>query len=288
MNSIHSEQATSHIPIRGRNRDVHIVGGTTQAISPSELWSYRELLYFFVWRDLLVRYKQAVLGVAWVALRPLLTMAAFTLIFGRLAGFSSGSVPYPIMVFAALLPWQFFADSALFGSASLLANKETITKVYFPRILIPSSAVICCFFDFMVAYGFLNILMLYYRFFLWERLIFLPFFLMWCFIFSWAVAIFIAALCVRYRDFKYVITFLVQFGLYLSPVGFSVSVIPEKWRFLYSFNPMVGIISGFRWALLGEPLRLSDVTVSMAITLVFVLCGLWYFRKAESSFADVI
>jgi len=255
-----------------------------------ELWAYRELFYFLAWRDILVRYKQTIIGIAWALIRPLLTMIVFTIVFGKIAKLPSGGAPYPIMVFAAMLPWQFFATSFAEAGNSLIANANMISKVYFPRLVMPVSAVIVSFVDFLISFVILLILMLWYGFVPELRIVMLPLFVLIAFAASMAGGLWIAALNVRYRDFRYIIPFIVQFGLYISPVGFTNSIVPEKWRLLYSLNPMVGVIDGFRWAILGGDYQLYWPGFLLSLTLVGIILatGIVYFRKTEKTFADVI
>jgi lipopolysaccharide transport system permease protein len=256
----------------------------------ADLWRYRELFYFLAWRDILVRYKQTVIGVAWSVIRPLLTMAVFSVIFGRLAKFPSEGVPYPVLVFAAMLPWQLFSNSLSESSNSLIASRNMITKIYFPRLIVPSSSVIVCLVDFLISLAILGVLMIWYHFVPGWRILLLPFFLFLALTTAMGVGFWISALNVKYRDFRYIIPFVVQFGLYISPVGFSSSVVPEKWRLLYSINPMVGVIDGFRWSIIGgnSQIYLPGFFLSVGLTLVIFLLGLSYFRKTERTFADVI
>lgn len=255
-----------------------------------DLWRYRELFWFLSWRDILVRYKQTAIGVAWSVLRPLLTMIVFTIIFGKLAKFPSEGVPYPIMVFAAMLPWQFFSNSLSECSNSLIANANMLTKVYFPRLVVPASAVIVGLVDFFISMVIMAALMAWYGFAPDWRIVTLPLFLALAFIASFGFGLWFAALNVKYRDFRYVVPFVVQFGLYVSPVGFASSVVPEKWRLLYSLNPMVGVIDGFRWALLGGKAELywPGFWLSTALTVLVFLLAVKYFRSTEKAFADVI
>ncbi|AFY40826.1 ABC transporter permease [Nostoc sp. PCC 7107] len=254
-----------------------------------DLWRYRELLYFLAWRDILVRYKQTVVGLAWALIRPFLTMVVFTVVFGNLAKLPS-SVPYPILVFAAMLPWQFFANSLSDCSNSLIGNANLISKVYFPRLIVPLSSVIVSFVDFMISGIILLALMAWYNFVPDWRILTLPLFIAIAFAASSGVGLWFAALNVEYRDFRYIVPFIVQFGLYVSPVGFSSNLVPEKWRLLYSLNPMVGVIDGFRWAILGGDAKIywPGFTLSLALVLLLLLSGIWYFRKVERTFADVI
>jgi lipopolysaccharide transport system permease protein len=255
-----------------------------------DLWAYRELFYFLAWRDVLVRYKQTVIGVAWSVLRPFLTMVVFTLVFGKLARLPSDGVPYALLVFSAMLPWQFFANSLSESSMSLVGNANLISKVYFPRLIIPAGSVIVSFVDFLISFGILVVLMFWYRFVPGWQIVALPLFVVMAFAASFGFGLWITSLNVKYRDFRYVIPFIVQFGLYISPVGFSSSVIPEKWRLLYSVNPMVGVIEGFRWAILkGEAhVYWPGFLLSIALVVIVLVSGMTYFRKVEKTFADVI
>lgn len=255
-----------------------------------DLWRYRELFYFLAWRDILVRYKQTTIGIAWSVLRPFLTMIAFTLVFSKLAKLPSDGVPYPILVFAALLPWQFFANSLSEASNSLIDNSNLLTKVYFPRLIVPTSSVIVSMVDFSIALGILALLMLWYGFVPDWRILVLPLFFLLAFLSSFGCSLWLSALNVKYRDFRYVVPFIVQFGLYISPVGFSSAIVPEKWRLLYSLNPMVGVIDGFRWGLLGGKAQIhwNGMLISSFVALVIFFFGLRYFRNMERNFADVI
>lgn len=255
-----------------------------------DLWQYRELFYFLAWRDIAVRYKQTVIGIAWSVIRPVLTMIVFTFVFGQLAGLPSGDAPYPIMVYAALLPWQLFANSLTESSSSLVNNAAMISKVYFPRLAIPTSAVAVAFVDFLISFVVLLVLMLGYQFWPTWRMLTLPLFTLLALVLALGGGLWMAALNVKYRDFRYIVPFLVQFGMYLSPVGFSSEIVPDNLRFLYSLNPMVGVIDGFRWAILGGDLTLlwSGFLISVAMTFVLFISGLRYFRRTERTFADVI
>jgi lipopolysaccharide transport system permease protein len=256
-----------------------------------DLWKYRELFYFLAWRDILVRYKQTVIGMAWALLRPFLTMVVFTFVFSSLAKLpTEGDTPYPILVYAAMLPWQFFSGSLSECSNSLINNANLLSKVYFPRLIVPTSAVIVSFVDFMIAGIILLALMAWYNFVPDWRILTLPLFIFIAFAASMGVGLWLAALNVEYRDFRYVVPFLVQFGLYISPVGFSSTVVPQQWRLLYSLNPMVGVIDGFRWAILGgeSQIYLPGFAVSVGLVVLLLVSGIWYFRKMERTFADVI
>ncbi|MBN1971010.1 MAG: ABC transporter permease [Candidatus Delongbacteria bacterium] len=255
-----------------------------------ELWLYRELFFFFAWRDIKVQYKQTIIGVLWAVLRPFLTMVVFTVIFGKIAKLPSSGIPYPIMVFSAMLPWQLFASSLSQSSNSIINNSNMITKIYFPRIIIPSSAVIVSFVDFAISSVILVLMMFYYGFIPDFKLLTLPLFLIVALSSSFGIGLWFSALNVKYRDIRYVVPFLVQFGMYVSPVGFSSDIIPEKWRLLYSMNPMVGVIDGFRWALSGGKSDIFDTGfyISIGISFIILISGFLYFRKAERGFADEI
>ncbi|MFB2877845.1 ABC transporter permease [Floridanema aerugineum] len=267
-----------------------IEAGRTEKQYWKDLWSYRELFYFLAWRDILVRYKQTAIGVAWALIQPFLTMVVFTVVFGQLAKLPSQGVPYPILVFAAMLPWQFFANSLSGCSNSLISNANLISKVYFPRLIIPASAVIVSFVDFMISGMILLALMIWYNFVPSWRIITLPMFMAIAFAAAMGGGLWLAALNVKYRDFRYVVPFIVQFGLYISPVGFSSSIVPKEWRLLYSLNPMVGVIDGFRWAILKGNVQIywPGFILSLGLVILLFASGIWYFRKTERTFADVI
>lgn len=274
-----------------RTEELIIEAGKGERHYWRDLWRYRELFLFLAWRDILVRYKQTLIGIAWAVLRPLLTMIVFTVIFGRLAKLpSEGNSPYAIMVFAAMLPWQFFANAFSEAGSSLISNASMISKVYFPRLIVPTSTVIVSLVDLFISGVILAALMVWYGYSPSMRILALPLFILVAFAAAWGAGLWIAALNVKYRDFRYIIPFIVQFGLYVSPVGFSSSVVPEKWRILYSMNPMVGVIDGFRWAILGKQATLYWPSLSLSIGMVTVLLitGVVYFRRTEKTFADVI
>ncbi|MDH5525494.1 MAG: ABC transporter permease [Desulfobulbaceae bacterium] len=256
-----------------------------------DIWRYRELFYVLSWRDISVRYKQTVIGIVWAVLRPLLTMVVFTVIFGKLAKLpAEGGAPYSIMVYAAMLPWQFFASSLTGSSNSLIGNTNLITKVYFPRLIIPASTIISNLVDFVISFVILVILLFYYRFSPSWQIMWVPVFLFVAFLASFGLGLLLTALNVKYRDFRIIVPFIVQFGLYISPVGFSSNVIPDHYRLLYSLNPMVGVIDGFRWAILGGEAKIYwlGFFVSLLITLCLLAIGIRYFRRVERSFADII
>ena len=256
-----------------------------------DLWDYRELFLVLAWRDIAVRYKQTVIGLAWALIQPALTLLVFTIVFGKLAKLpADGEAPYALMVLAGLLPWQMFATSLTGASGSLIGNANLISKVYFPRLIVPASAVVVAFVDFLISLLILASLMAWFQFFPNWRIFTLPFFVMMAFFASFGLGLWITALNVKYRDFRYVIPFLVQFGLFVSPVGFSISVIPEQWRLLYSLNPMVGVIDGFRWSILGghTSLYLPGLILGWAVILVLLWVGVRQFRRMEKHFADFI
>ena len=237
-----------------------------------DLWRYRELFYFLSWRDILVRYKQTVIGVAWSIIRPVLTMIVFTIVFGRLAKLPSTDAPYPILVFTALLPWQFFSNALADSSNSLIANANMVSKIYFPRIIMPASSIIVALVDFIISFLLLGIVMAWYRYVPSWKIIFMPLFLLLALILSLGVGFLLSALNVKYRDFRYIVPFIIQFGLYVSPVGFSSGIVPDKWRLLYSINPMVGVIDGFRWSIIGKGVSfyMPGFLLSIALTIITV------------------
>jgi lipopolysaccharide transport system permease protein len=268
-----------------------IEANRTEQMYWQDIWKYRELFYFLAWRDILVRYKQTAIGVAWALIRPFLTMVVFTVVFGKLARLpSEGNAPYPIMVFAAMLPWQFFANSLAESSNSLIGNANLISKVYFPRLVVPTSAVVVSFVDFLISGIVLLALMAWYDFIPSWRIVLLPVFVAISFATSLGAGLWFASLNVKYRDFRYIVPFIVQFGLYISPVGFSSQVVPESWRLIYSLNPMVGVIDGFRWAILANEsyLYMPGFSISLALVVILFVSGIWFFRKTERTFADVI
>lgn len=256
-----------------------------------DLWRYRELFRVLAWRDLAVRYKQTAIGTIWAVIRPLLTMLVFTIVFGRIAKLpSDGSAPYPLLVLAGMLPWTFFSTSLADASNSLITNSNLISKVYFPRMIIPTAMVVVAVVDFLVSLSIMALLMVWYQFLPSWQILFLPAFVLLAFVASVGPALWIAALNVKYRDFRYIVPFIVQFGVYVSPVGYSTSLIPEHWRLAYAINPMVGVIDGFRWCLLGgqSPLNLPSLAISVAVAAGFLWFGIHQFRKFEKSFADLI
>jgi lipopolysaccharide transport system permease protein len=257
----------------------------------NDLWRFRELFIFLAWRDILVRYKQTVIGLSWSLIRPFLTMVVMTIVFGKLAKMpTDGNVPYPILVYAAMLPWQFFSTSFSEASNSLVASSNLLTKIYFPRLIIPASTVIVNFVDFLISFIILIGLMIWYHFVPSLTILCLPLFLGLAFLSSMGAGLYVAALNVKYRDFRYIVPFIVQFGMYISPVGFSSNNIPEKWRLLYSVNPMVGVIDGFRWSISGGQSRiyLPGMLLSIGLVILLLIFSVWYFRKMEKTFADIV
>jgi lipopolysaccharide transport system permease protein len=256
-----------------------------------DLWTYRELFAILAWRDLAVRYKQTAVGVAWAVIRPLLTMLIFTVVFGRIARMpSEGATPYPVLVFAGMLPWFLFSTILNDASVSLVTNANLIGKVYFPRLIVPAATIAVALVDFAVTFVLLIAMMLWFHVLPDGRLVFLPAFVLLAILASLGPALWMTAMNVEYRDFRYIIPFVLQFGLYVSPVGFSSTVVPAQWRLLYSLNPAVGVIDGFRWCLLGgrTHLYLPGFAASLLVVAAFLWLGVAYFRKTERTFADLL
>jgi lipopolysaccharide transport system permease protein len=254
-----------------------------------ELWDYRELLYFFIWREIKVRYKQTVLGASWALLQPILTMVIFSVIFGRLANLDSEGIPYPVFTYAALLPWQLFSRALGDASGSLVGAQSMITKVYFPRLFLPMAAVLSGLVDFAIAFVVMLGLMLFYGITPTLAILTLPFFLLLAVITAMAVGMWLSALNVKYRDVKYVTPFLIQLWLYGTPIAYSAQLIPEQFRTIYGLNPMAGVVNGFRWALLGQEASLDPLLLpSIIMVLVLFISGLIYFQRTEQTFADVV
>jgi lipopolysaccharide transport system permease protein len=258
------------------------------AVDFAELWRYRELLIFQAVRDIKVRYKQTALGAAWAILQPVLTMVVFSIFFGSLAGVPSDGAPYPIFAFAALLPWQLFAYALMQSSNSLVDNANVLTKVYFPRLLLPLASVIAGLVDFAIACIVLIGMLLYYKIVPGWEILTLPLFTLLAIAAALAVGLWLSVLNVKYRDVRYTIPFLTQFWLFVTPVAYSSALVPEKWQAIYGINPMVGVVDGFRWALLGQAPPGPILLVSIIATLVLLVGGLFYFRRTETTFADVI
>lgn len=253
-----------------------------------ELWDYRELLYFLTWRDVKVRYKQTALGAAWAIIQPLFMMLVFSLFFGRLAKMPSDGIPYPIFTFCALLPWQLFAHALTESSNSLVANERLITKVYFPRLVVPIAAVLGGLVDFAVAFIILLAMMLYYGIVPTAAVVALPGFVVLAVLTALAVGLWLSALNVKYRDVRYTINFVIQFWLFATPIAYPSSLVPERWRALYGLNPMAGVVEGFRWALLGTKPPGAMLAVSIGVVALLLVGGLYYFRRMEQQFADVV
>jgi lipopolysaccharide transport system permease protein len=272
-------------------QEIVIEAGRTERHYWHDLWRYRELFGVLAWRDVAVRYKQTVIGVAWALIRPFLTMVVFTVIFGKLARLpSDGAAPYALMVFGGMLPWTFFSSALSDASNSLIGNANLISKVYFPRLIVPIASVVVAFVDFVIGFVILVALMVWYGFMPSWQIFLLPGFVAMVFLTSLGPSLWITALNVKYRDFRYIIPFIVQFGLYVAPVGFSSNIVPQEWRLLYSSNPMVGVIDGFRWCILGgqSQLYLPGFALSICVTIFFLWLGIRRFRKMEKSFADLI
>ena len=254
-----------------------------------DLWRYRELLYFLTWRDIKVRYKQTALGVAWALLQPLLATVLFTLIFGYFLELPSGGVPYPVFTLTALLPWQLFAYALNHSSQSLVEDRNLITKIYFPRLIIPFSSVSAGLLDFAIGLIFLLVMMLVYRVPLTWQVLALPGLVAYAVLAALSVGLWLSALNVQYRDVRYTLPFLTQFWMYATPIAYSAAIIPEGWRWLACLNPMTGVVEGFRWALLGIPSPLGGLLwISVVVVLVLLVSGLYYFKRMEERFADVI
>lgn len=254
-----------------------------------ELWEYRELLYFLAWRDIRVRYKQTTLGITWALIQPLFTMVVFTVVFNRFGHMSSDGYPYPVFTFAALLPWQLFAFALGESSSSVVANQRLITKVFFPRLILPLAGICVGVADFLIALGLLGAMMIYYGIVPTVALLTLPIWVVLAVTTALAVGLWLAALNVRYRDIRYTVPFLTQLWLFATPVAYSSSVVPEKWRLLYSMNPMLAVVEGFRWALLGKTNSPNGmVFVSAAVVVLLLVGGLFFFRRTERTFADIV
>jgi lipopolysaccharide transport system permease protein len=272
------------------NFDLIISPGRVQREYWKDLWRYRELFYFLAWRDVLVRYKQAVFGVAWALVRPLITMILFTFVFGKVAKLPSGGVPYSLFVLSGMLPWQLFSSSLGEASNSVVSNANLVSKVYFPRMIIPAATIIVNLLDFLISFAIMLAYMVFMRIAPCSKLLILPFFILDAAVLSMSFGLCLAALNVRYRDFRYVIPFIIQFGLYASPVGYTSAIVPLKYRLIYILNPMVGIIDGFRWSIFGSttPYLRWSIFSSVVTTAVSLWFGIYYFRKTERNFADVI
>jgi lipopolysaccharide transport system permease protein len=272
-------------------QEIVIEAGRSERHYWRDLWQYRELFRVLAWRDVAVRYKQTVIGAAWAIIRPFLTMVVFTVIFGKLANLpSAGTAPYAIMVFAGMLPWTFFSGALVDTSSSVVGSANLITKVYFPRLIVPMAAIGVAFVDFAINFTMLLALMIWYQFRPSWQIVLLPAFIALALLASMGPGLLLTALNVKYRDVRYIIPFLVQLGVYASPVGYSSSIVPEQWRLLYSLNPVVGVIDGFRWCILGgqSQLYLPGFLLSIGVTTVFLWLGIRQFRKMEKGFADLM
>jgi lipopolysaccharide transport system permease protein len=256
-----------------------------------ELWDYRDLFYFLAWRDFKVRYKQTMLGVVWAVIRPLITMLIFSILFGRIAKLpSEGGAPYQVMVFSAMLPWYFFSSTMQDSSQSLVMNANMITKIYFPRLIIPISTLFVTTVDFLISLVIFFLMMVWLQFLPTIKVVWLPLFFLQAAVTSVGMGLWLSALCVSYRDFRHIVPFMLQIGLYVSPVAFSSSLIPTQWQPLYALNPMVGVIDGFRWCFLNDTVTLEwhNFGISLASGLLLFISGLWFFQRVERNFADVI
>lgn len=266
--------------------------GKTEKNYWKDIWRYRELFYILSWRDIKVRYKQTTIGVLWAIIRPLLTMIVFTFVFGKVAKMDVHSiVPYSLIVFAGLLPWQFFSNALTESSNSLIGNERLITKVYFPRMIIPASSVITSFIDFLISFVILLVMFVVYLYMPPGRIFLMPLFWIMAFLASFGPGLYLTALNVKYRDFRYIIPFIVQFGLFISPVGYTSAQIPEKYQGWYALNPMAGVIDGFRWCIVKDapnPLLHYPFYISLGVTFFFVFLSIYQFRKMEKNFADLI
>ena len=279
---MHDQSTDEVLLITGQSRDSDYLW---------EIWKYRELLFFLIWRDILVRYKQTVIGILWALLRPLITIIIFTIVFSKVARLPSvQNVPYPLMVCVAMLPWQFFSNAVIESGNSLIGNANLISKVYFPRLLIPLSMLGVCLVDWMISCLILLGLMIFYGYLPDAKVIFVPLLALAMVLLAAGVGFWVSALSVEYRDFRFIVPFMIQLGLYISPIGFSSHVVPDQWRWIYSINPMVGLIDGFRWAILGghELLNWQSMFVSFFIITSVFVTGVLFFRASEKKFADVI
>ncbi|RYD21175.1 MAG: ABC transporter permease [Verrucomicrobiaceae bacterium] len=269
--------------------EITIEAGRAERQYWRDLWRYRELFYFLAWRDILVRYKQTVIGIAWALVRPILTVTVLTFVFGKMGKMVPPEYPTPIFIFCGMLPWMFFATAFAESGNSLVANAGMISKVYFPRLVVPVSSVITSFVDFLISAALMVVFMIWYRFAPGASILMLPVFVIMAFATAFGGGLWVSALMVRYRDFRYIVPFAVQLGLYISPVAYDISKVPEQWRPLYAVNPMAGVIDGFRWAILGKPLVYPPgIFIAVGVITLLIVSGIWYFRRTEKTFADVI
>lgn len=275
----------------GGNHHLLLTPGAAQKKYWRDMWAFRELFFILAWRDVSVRYKQTVIGIFWAILRPLLTMIVFTIVFSKVAGLpSSGNAPYALMVLSGMLAWTLFSSSLGDASNSLTSNANLISKVYFPRMIITAAAMIVALVDFLLSFLVLLLIMLFYQYWSGWQILLMPVFVLLAVLASLGPSLLIASLNVKYRDFRYIVPFIMQLGIYVSPVGFSSDLVPEKWRLIYSLNPMVGIIDGFRWCILGSdsPFYWPSLAISLIVIASFLALGVWVFRKNERAFADII
>jgi len=283
---------TANLKTQSHNRDILVLEpGRRSRHYWRDLVRFRELFFFLAWRDILVRYKQTIIGIAWAVVRPVLTMIVFTVIFDRIAKLPDGGIPYPILVFSAMMPWQFFANALTESSNSMIVNANLISKIYFPRMILPAASIIVALVDFAISFAILIALVVIYQFPISGNLAALPGFIGLAFLAALGPGLLITALNVQYRDFRYIVPFIVQMGLYVSPVGFRSDVVPEQWRLFYALNPMVSVIDGFRWAICGSEsaaIYWPGFYLSLALVALNLSVGVWYFRKMERGFADVI
>ena len=275
--------------MRSEDKILVIEANRTGMLYLRDFWNYRELFFTLAWRDIVVRYKQTIVGILWTVLRPLATMLIFTVVFGKIAKLpSDAGVPYVLMVFAGMLPWQFISGTITMGSDTLVGNRGLISKVYFPRIIIPTARTIMSLVELLINAFLFAVLFVWFRYVPSWHIVLLPVFLLMAVLLALGVTYFISSLNVKYRDFQYVVPFIVQLGLYISPIGFSSAIVPEKWRLLYACNPVVGIVDGIRWCLFNSPLMMGSVIAAAVISVAVFVFGIWFFRKTESEFADFI
>jgi len=277
------------VPLASPDAIVDIEPSTgLRPINVRELWAYRELLYFLVWRDIKVRYKQTALGAVWAILQPVMTMAVFAVFLGRLAHVPSDGLPYPLFSFAGLVPWTYFATAVSTGALSIVGSQNLISKVYFPRLLIPLSSAVTPLVDFGITMLTLAAMLIWYRVVPGAAIVWLPLFVLLAFATAFATGLWLSTLTVLYRDVRHLVGFLMQFWMFATPVAYPASLVPEKWRVIYGLNPMTGVVEGFRWALVGGPAPGPIVAASAAVVIVMLVTGVMFFRRSEGTFADVI
>ncbi len=282
-------QRLINMPIHHEKKIVIKADNSLFKLNIAEVWEYRELLFMFVWRDITVRYKQSLIGIGWAVIQPVMTMVIFSIIFGYLAKLPSDGIPYPVYTFCALLPWNYFARSLTDSSDSLVSSSNLITKVYFPRLILPLSKVLAGFVDFAIAFVILLVLMVWYQITPSYGIFLLPLFILIAMLTAFGIGLWMTALNVKYRDIRFVVPFMTQLWMYTSPVAYSTNLIPVKWQWLYGLNPMVGVIEGFRWALLSKDApNIEMMLISTGIVLIILVGGIYYFRKTEQTFSDII